>query len=557
MHGELRLRNNASFQALALFGTLPLKNLTVVCIASIAQYKLSDTTIANIYISVALTFISILVVRSGKLTLSIGFLDVAFWVYIVYVLTKKYLFDGNYVLNNERTVYLGLSAVTFAIIRTWHTSSLRETTGLFTRSVTFSAIIEVLFCILQAVQILPSLNPLFSFTGSFSNTGPLAIFCATSLCIFSFKLSAHERQRLFFILATTSLVVLILITRSRTAIMGLVIIGSTSFFLNARKTTLRHGRVYLSFIFLTFFSALLWGLFKYKELSSYTRVLSAKISYLYISDYLFFGSGYDTFRQINSFYQIEYFSTTAATSLEKQIARTVSYAFNDFIQLTCETGIIGLAMFLMLIFAYIFTFKNGKIQFRSLCLAVAIILISALTSYPFEVSSIWWMFVVSLALSSSSRPFLVIELTRLRLMIFCISLFLISLFTFSSQLRLLRAEYDWISASNDFDRGNYNSAEIKLKNSESLFSKEASFGQLYSNCLFKQGKLRESIKIADKALKYGVTESFLLDVAIQRYQAGDTAAAIHYLKKCTLLVPSNESANKVMQKLQEYRPLVE
>jgi tetratricopeptide (TPR) repeat protein len=124
------------------------------------------------------------------------------------------------------------------------------------------------------------------------------------------------------------------------------------------------------------------------------RLLVWKVSSRMVADQPLTGVGYDRFGAEFGNYQAEYFAKENAAQWEKQVAGYEQYAFNEYLQIASETGLVGLLLFLgitgTLLIPFFKKIKHGKKDANAVTIPAAAsgllgILIFALFSYPFSI----------------------------------------------------------------------------------------------------------------------------------------------------------------------------
>jgi tetratricopeptide (TPR) repeat protein len=201
---------------------------------------------------------------------------------------------------------------------------------------------------------------------------------------------------IFLLLFLFALIVL-LSTNSRSGIIGFAF--TLALFPLFLKKSLPNLKVYW---ITTFFilSILLSFLFYYKKESTNGRLLVYKIARKIVIDNVFSGIGLGQFSVTYNKYQAEYFANHSIDSNEALLADNTFYAFNDFLQFICETGIIG---FIGLVFLVIYSYNKLKQKtfsaFQKAALGFVIcILIGSLFSYPLQTKIIQFLFIFYLAM---------------------------------------------------------------------------------------------------------------------------------------------------------------
>lgn len=231
-------------------------------------------------------------------------------------------------------------------------------------------IIQALFGLFQFTNLNFSFLSSFSIIGTFQNSGPYAIFISSvlplSICIyFNFKnFSPYGRfkiiSRIVSIVSIILILIIIPITNSRpawiSAICGLTVIAYYHFRVKIKLNKFLNTLVKkISFILLTIFIILLIGfiLYAYKENSALGRVFIWKVSLNAILLKPWLGHGLGSFVKAYHESQAQYFLVNPYDTLNVMLADKIRYAFNDYIQLAVEKGVIGLFLFLSLILVVI------------------------------------------------------------------------------------------------------------------------------------------------------------------------------------------------------------
>lgn len=250
-------------------------------------------------------------------------------------------------------------------------------------------------------------QPWRSLKGSFYNSGVLAIFLAlASPTLMHLLFSSSRKSIVFFLSLTGTIGVLIvsLLLPSRTALLLELAAVGLGFIRKAPNVKKR--------ILTTFILSLIFGLSLVsiatlvKTDSSNGRVLIWKVSSGMIQDHPTLGIGLGGFAVQYSNYQASYFrNRPTQISHYGQLADITFYAFNEYLQLTVETGLIGLSFILSLLIYAIFTgFKRSSVE----GLYADTLLLGAIAAgfyYAFHVLPILMIMVICLAgISSAASP---------------------------------------------------------------------------------------------------------------------------------------------------------
>jgi tetratricopeptide (TPR) repeat protein len=140
--------------------------------------------------------------------------------------------------------------------------------------------------------------------------------------------------------------------------------------------------IILSFMTVILLAVSLMGLFLLKKDSAWGRVFTWKIAAQTIQENPF-GVGLGNFGGSYGNAQAAYFASGAGTENEEHVAEGVEYAFNEYLQICIETGIIPLFIFLAFVFYVLYMGVKNKNYIPAGSLVS--LLIFASMSYPFNV----------------------------------------------------------------------------------------------------------------------------------------------------------------------------
>ena len=327
--------------------------------------------------------------------------DLLVLLYAGYTLCNDY-FAGS--IAPTRTSLFILIIVTYFIFR-------RLTTfvplGFTHAALLLTGAIEAIWGLAQLYGFTPSQHSRFELTGSFFNPGPYSGFLVAILPLaLYYTLTACRIAR---ILSGVILVLLLLVlpaTLSRgawlAAIAGCGIVLGNYFHLYKRLKFLFQKHRLASFIaticiFLLVTGTLI-GIYQLKKESADGRRLIWKVSSTLVASHPATGVGFGHFAGAYGEAQAAYFSATERPAGEELVADAPETAFNEFVQIATETGIIGLLLFLTIIF---WAFKTARHPDNKVTAGVtgslAAFLVFACFSYPFSVLPLLVLFTLLLA----------------------------------------------------------------------------------------------------------------------------------------------------------------
>lgn len=263
---------------------------------------------------------------------------------------------------------------------------------------------------LQLYDVTTSNHSLYKLTGSFNNPGPYAGFLVSILPFALWQalrfrtLNKYLQQAIIYLSWAYIFLCLCLLpaTMSRASWMaaivgtGIVLIYHYHLFFRLRQFYQAHRKQAITYICITGLLITIAGVAIYhlKKDSADGRLLMWKVTSRIISEHPLTGVGWGNFAGAYGQAQAHYFAEGKATPQEEWVAGSPEYAFNEFLQITAEHGIIGLILFLLVItLAFRSAYKNGQIGIVG---SLAAFLTFACFSYPFSVWQMNVLFVILL-----------------------------------------------------------------------------------------------------------------------------------------------------------------
>jgi len=281
------------------------------------------------------------------------------------------------------------------------------------------AVIESVIGILQNYSVdLTGLSYFYKISGTF---GAPTLFIALitpaipiALSVYYLKDKASYKN---FALTALALIILVLpLTHNRASWLAAVM-GTAVFFILKNyeliKTWINNNLLKKIGLFIAPVVVLLTigtALYLIRPASANSRLLIWRISYNMCKDKPVTGIGFGNFANKYMDYQAQFFKDESHMEKYSMITGNVNHAHNEYIQLSVETGIIGLALFLAILF-YIFyhslslLFSHGLNKEESLFLigalsAITSILVIAFFGFYFYFPYLTVFFIVYLALIS-------------------------------------------------------------------------------------------------------------------------------------------------------------
>ena len=250
-----------------------------------------------------------------------------------------------------------------------------------------------------------SFLPVNSITGSFFNSGPFGGFMSLGL-VLCVGLLVHVRSyqtKWFFVIIGSTVVAALILSESRAAWIA-TCSGILYQFWQVHKMNIKNLigqksiRAGMALIMIVLIAGLCGiKLYDYKKDSADGRILIWKNTVEMIQDHPWYGVGPGKFSAHYMHYQADNFQFFE-DSRNSVLAGETTHAFNEFLHITVESGVIGLLILLYLIFQLIFYPLSSKFSVATteiwiIRAGILSILIFGLFSYPFSIHAITVFFV--------------------------------------------------------------------------------------------------------------------------------------------------------------------
>ncbi|MFR0677016.1 MAG: O-antigen ligase family protein [Dysgonomonas mossii] len=449
--------------------------------------------------------------------------------------------------------------------------------------------IEAIWGLRQLYGFIPSLHGLFNVTGSFFNPGPYAGYLSMILPMTLYYILrdwsvVYRKFRRLFIpfyircsISIFSFVCIILIlpaTMSRAS--WLAAIGGCLLVLGLFARQKRQGlneitkfirgnkikTVSISLGSTLFIILCLWGVYYLKKDSADGRALIWKISVETIYKYPI-GVGLGNFSGSYGEQQATYFRSGKATEQEILVAGNPEYAFNEFIQILVELGVIP---FILMIFLFLSVIVSG-IQMRRIGAVGSIIalLIFASMSYPFNVLPFLIVLVLLISICVSKRYVISyyqdlhnfyihdfqIRYRRNQGSILCILLVscIITAFYLNNRYPTYRAYQDWTKAQMFYNIKSYENALRVYEKLYPYLNDQTHFLFEYGQCLSKTSHFEESNNVLHKSALISC-DPIIYIVIGKNYQAlKQYKEAEKYFRKSSYIIPHRMYPHYLLFKL--------
>jgi len=351
-------------------------------------------------------------------------------------------------------------------------------------------------------------------TGIFNNTGLFGGFAAMGLVVCSgmlFFTDSGKWYLKYIVLVALSIPLAVQVYASGSRASWLAVLGAILFLLYRQipKWKLQPNRRLLRYLLalclLVLFIPFSKYLYDLKKDSADGRILIGKVSMEMVKEAPVFGCGIAGFRAEYMNRQANYFHANP-DSPYRMDADDVQTPFNEFLKILIEQGIVGLLLFLFLLY------KNLRLSVSSASSAfkknhisslLLFILIFGFFSYPFDKLPFVVLFVSFLAVLSQDRnptyTFRLEKMSRLKiplLLILCIVPCIIIWNTYNYE----KACKIWNSALINYD---FNKEEslLKLKEIYPVLENNPVFLTIYGKALSFGSRYPEAIAVLEKAVK--------------------------------------------------------
>ena len=356
--------------------------------------------------------------KKYKLVYRLNKLDLSVLIYVVY-LVIHYSFSGHLFTNNMSLLNLLLCAVIyFLYLPIFKDNVDRKIDDQFFDTlvgiIILIGIIQPIVGFLEYFNIISKIQTVFRIGGAFGNPGPYSNFLVAILPITLFAAGFYKKKILKYggMVASILILVVLPLTQARTSwLSAVLIIAFAGFYVPKIRNTFKVFWVHKAFKAVTFLTFILTivslfiGLLSFKKDSASGRLFIWKVSAEMIKDKPLFGHGYNSFAVVHNEYQSEYFEANPNDSKNAYIADCVNFAFNEYIQITTEVGILGLVFFLGIVFfgikGYITSSKNNSVIPKMGFGVFLAILLSSFLSYPLQSIPLLFLFFMGLLFISS------------------------------------------------------------------------------------------------------------------------------------------------------------
>ena len=345
--------------------------------------------------------------------------DILFGLLFVYVCANYFLLNGR--SNMHWWLTLLMAPLYIAIRTVAKDEKLRHWLIITVLIVTLT---ESLWGLLQLYGFVKSHHALYRITGTFFNPGPYSGFLSMGVpfaLYFSLNKTLQRWERSLGMISLAAVLLVFPAAMSRAAWIAAAA-GCLPVIIQNSKFKIQNFNLFpvtIRILITTAVCLLLAGTYLMKKDSANGRIVVWSASLEAIKKRPLFGAGYGRFAAVYGDAQTAYFNNHERSPAQILIADSPEYAFNEYVQVAVELGIVGLLLFLAMI-GSVFRLSDFRFLNKPPTLSAALqpdrfsnckdypyitasfiaFLVFAVFSYPFSILPLAIMFVFLLALSA-------------------------------------------------------------------------------------------------------------------------------------------------------------
>ncbi len=348
--------------------------------------------------------------------------------------------------------------------------------------------------------------------GTFDNTGPFANYMGMLFPVaLGYLMLVEKKKRIITVLCYTFILtglIIIPVSRARTAWIAVFASSLMILWFHYQKQlkvlfNTRIKKLIIVLVTLLCIGTSSYLLFNMKKDSALGRLFVWKITTQMIADKPLTGHGFDAYYPVKNKYQANYFAGGAGTEKEKMVAGNIRFAFNDYLQITASTGIIGLVLFLLFIGTSIFPFSNDKNNPYLLIFNTGIValLLMSLFSYPLQRLStqLNFFFFIAIINAFGHKPVKTIDVNNTVKIAFSLVIIILLMLLIKMQWEKYQANLKWKELAIKAQSGQRKSVFDDYKRLLPVLSHNPFFLFNYGAELSVAGHYKEGLNILNKA----------------------------------------------------------
>lgn len=394
------------------------------------QFDILDFSFSVYALTCSVIFVTCIVfafslVLKKSLMPKLGWVDALLFFYVIYNIIR---YDFNEQLANWRIVLWGLFLVIWVLLR-WLRVNRLLSSECVAWVIVLSCCLQAIWGELQLYGFCPSNHEQYVITGSFLNPGPFTGYVAISFPIalhLSINNGGYKRWLAFLSMLVTFSV--LPVGMSRSSWVGVLIASGLVLFWqrNLKKYWYIRKRLFIIVISLFCILGFVSGiyLFNLKRDSVYGRLFIWENVYDAVVKHPIVGYGSCSFPLVYASSQSNKFESGNFSAQEEKVAGNPECAFNEYLQMWLEGGIIMPILFISIV---VICMKQGLRQKQyGLCGGLISLLCFAFSSYPFQYPSFGIVLCFMLAgiveLKSSNGSYIISSLVLLILLFFSVTM---------------------------------------------------------------------------------------------------------------------------------------
>ncbi len=443
-------------------------------------------------------------------------------------------------------------------------------------------LVEAAWGLLQLYGFAHSYHSLYKITGTFFNPGPYSGFVAVGVPLalgYSLDKTLPRWERWLGIVTLAATVLVLPAAMSRAAWIaaiagsGLMVIQSLKFKVQSLKFKVQSSkfkvqsskfniqgwqRVVLMAVVGILVVGMLAGVYFLKKDSADGRWVIWRASMEAVKEHPFLGAGYGRFAAVYGDAQATYFLDQERTAAQVMVADSPEYAFNEYVQMAVELGMVGLVLFLLTVGSSLINFKlqpsahrrqTSNFKLQTINFSLVTFLVFSAFSYPFSVLPLGILFVFLLALLAPSSRKLSFTLPSWLWVVGVVACWGITAYS-AYQIFPKRTAYrEWPSLQMLYNANAYKQA---VKEYETWYPKlrhEKQFLFEYGQCLSKTGRYAESNQIFEQYLYYGSDPMIYNCMGNNFKEMGDYVKAENAYIRASQIVPNRHYPLYLLMKL--------
>lgn len=382
------------------------------------------------------------------------------------------------------TIYVANLILLFLLLKNLLTEKILNL-NIIRKIVACVVVIEICKLIFKII----SVNPIFFGEMGYSNNNIIAMFLVASLLLLlqSNEVKIHHSLLLFLFFG-----LIIYYLDSRTGLIGLIC-GLIMIFIFEINKSFKTNKKFIIWLIMIV-TVMLVGFFRLNSVkteSTEGRLIIWKNSLNIIRNQPILGYGLGSFKKQISLQLSDYFEKERPLNEKDNFTQQVNIANNDFIQLTIETGIIGIAFNICLVFIIISNIFGRSYNYCSVALICYMIM--SFTNFIFYSVPCGYMLVLVLALNDSERNYTFVSFQKRIVFIFIGVLLSVTIYY------TLRYE-SAIRQTNYLSKQNNPKYLNKLKPFQKILKSSDFYWLTVANKFYAAKSYQNAIKAAKKAI---------------------------------------------------------